>query len=127
MATSQLNSESSKSTVYGEIGLAIFIILFGVVYLLPSPYIPEGSLFLAAGTIILTVSCIKWFKSLDVDWFDIVFGAIFLINGINKVFQLGLGILPALIVVFGVVSLVDAIRTRHSTNQSHDAPSGSKL
>jgi hypothetical protein len=115
MESTKLDSEDSKSTIYGDVGFAIFIILFGLAYLLPSQYAPDGSLFLAAGAIILTVSLIKWFKKLDLDGFDIALGAIFLVNGINKVFQLGLGILPVLMVVFGVIYLASVIRSHLSS------------
>lgn len=115
METTKLSSEGSKATIYGEFGFAIFIILFGLAYLLPKQYAPEGSLLLAAGTIILTVSCIKWLKSIDVEVFDVVLGTILLINGINKMFLLGLGVLPVLLVIFGVASLISLAKSNYST------------
>lgn len=126
METNKLSSEGSASTIYGEVGFAVFIILFGLAYLLPKQYAPEGSLLLAAGAIILTVSAIKGFKKLGVEGFDIVLGTILLVNGINKIFMLGLGVLPVLLVVFGMVSLVNLVKSHTSTKQG-DSLSGNDL
>lgn len=126
METNKLSSEGSASTIYGEVGFAVFIILFGLAYLLPKQYAPEGSLLLAAGAIILTVSAIKGVKKLGVAGFDIVLGTILLVNGINKIFMLGLGVLPVLLVVFGMVSLVSLVKSNASTKQG-DSLSGNDL
>ena len=123
MDTHKPTHEDLPSTIYGQMGFAIFIIIFGLAYLLPEQYVPEGTLLLSAGLIMLAVSGMKWAKKIAVDWLDVAVGAIFLVNGINNILGLGLAVLPVLLVIFGFCMLVSLLIRNHALNaQNHSAP-----
>lgn len=102
------NNVLEKPTVYGAIGLAIFLILFGIVYLLPNTF-PEGFLFIVAGTLILLVNIIKSLKKIGYDGLEILFGIAFLISGLNKVFKLDISFIPVIIIVLAIFYLFKSI------------------
>ncbi len=107
------NSESSeteyKSTVYGSIGSAIFIMCFGLSYFFPS-FFPTGSLFVLAGVLILLVNIVKSLKSIGYSVLELLFGASFIVIGVNKLFELDLGFFPAFIIVLAGILLFQSIK-----------------
>lgn len=48
MSTKVEDNEDREFTTYGSIGVAIFFIFVGLVYLIPNTF-PEGSLYIIAG------------------------------------------------------------------------------
>lgn len=102
------SNATEKPTVYGSIGLAIFLICFGVYYLIPNMF-PEGTLFIVAGVLILLVNIAKLFKSIGYNGLEILFGIAFLVSGINKVLRLEIGFVPAIFIVLGVFYLFKSI------------------
>lgn len=105
----EVTSERDKKTTYGSIGLAIFLIFFGVSYLIPNIF-PEGFLFIVAGGLILLVNLVKSLKDIEWDGLEILFGIAFLISGLNKVFQLELGFLPIIIIVLAGFYLLKSMK-----------------
>lgn len=102
-------SSKDKSTVYGAIGLAVFLIFFGVSYLIPN-VLPEGSMFIVAGILILLVNLIKSLKNLDWDGLEILFGIAFLISGLNKVLKLEISFIPVFIIILAIFYLFKNIK-----------------
>ena len=105
----QNSSSKDKSTVYGSIGLAIFLILLGVSYLIPNA-LPEGFMFIVAGSIILLVNLVKSIKNMYWDVLEILFGIAFLISGLNKVLKLEISFIPIIIIVLAVFYLFKSIK-----------------
>lgn len=108
-----INSEGSepvsKSTVYGSIGLAVFIICFGVSYFVPS-FFPAGSLYMLAGVLILLVNMVKSLKSIGYDVLEVLLGAAFIVVGLNRLLDLDLGFFPAFIIVLAGILLIKSIK-----------------
>lgn len=98
-----------RSTVYGSIGLATFLICFGLSYLIPSIF-PTGSLFILAGVLILLVNIVKSFKSIGYSMLEILFGAAFIVTGLNRLFELDLGFFPAFIVVLAGILFFQSVK-----------------
>jgi|SRR5690606_4797385 len=103
------NDLGDKPTVYGAIGLAIFLIFFGVSYLIPDIF-PEGFLFIVAGIIILLVNIVKTLKNIGYDGLEILFGIAFLVSGLNKVLKLDIGFIPVVIIILAVFYLFKSIK-----------------
>jgi len=103
------NDLGDKPTVYGAIGLAIFLIFFGVSYLIPDIF-PEGFLFIVAGILILLVNIVKTLKNIGYDGLEILFGIAFLVSGLNKVLKLDIGFIPVVIIILAVFYLFKSIK-----------------
>lgn len=101
MQTEQQKVRSLKADVIISIGLSVFIILLGVVEILPDRYLPEGTLFLCAGVILLLVSLMIEFKRLDHVGFHVIFGLVLLFNGVNKILDMDIKVMPAFLIVIG--------------------------
>ena len=97
--------DNNEVTAVGGVGISLFIIAVGIVYLFPSVF-PEGTLYLFAGGLLLLVCIINGFKGIGFKFFDSLLATILTLIGINKVFNLDIGILPSLILLLGVVSLL---------------------
>lgn len=96
-------------TVYGSIGLAIFFIFIGLVYLIPNTF-PEGTLYVVAGVLIILVNVLNAFKGIAYDWFNLLFAAVAIVIGLNKILALEIKFLPVILIVIGVVSLFANIK-----------------
>lgn len=103
------NDEAPKNTVYGAIGMSIFLIFWVATYALPSMF-PKGSLFMITGILIILVNIIKSLKKIEYSPPQILFGIAILIFGLNKVFMLGIGYISVFAIVFAVTCLVQSFR-----------------
>lgn len=97
--------DNNELTAVGGVGISLFIIAVGIVYLFPSVF-PEGTLYLFAGGLLFLVCIINGFKGIGFKFFDSLLATILTLIGVNKVFNLDIGILPAIILLFGVIGLL---------------------
>ena len=102
-------NEEQGFTRYGKIGLAIYLISFGLVYLVPNN-IPDGTLYLVAGVLVFAVIVLNTFKGISADWFDITFATVAIVVGTNKMIDLELNFLPAMFIVVGLGALFTNIK-----------------
>ena len=107
------DSAMENPTVYGAIALSIFLICFGMSYLVPVKF-PSGTLFIIAGILIILVNMVKQFKNIGYDRLEILFGIGFFVWGLNKVFILEISFFPIIIVVLSVIYLVKSINKLRS-------------
>lgn len=109
-----------KAANYNSIGLSVFIVFLGLAYLVPKSYMPDGSLFVIAGLLLIITSAIIEIRKLQHVGFEILLGVILLLNGVNQVFHFGIDILPAFIVVIGLAYLFSLL-IDHSGNKAQQA------
>lgn len=100
------SNEEQGFTRYGKIGLAIYLISVGLVYLIPNS-LPDGILYVWAGVLIFVVTVLNLFKGITYDWFNLIFATFAVIIGANKMLEpnLELDFLPAILVVIGIAAL----------------------
>ena len=96
-------------TIYGSIGIAVFSIFVGLVYLIPNSF-PEGTLYVVAGILIVLVTIFNTFKGIAYDWFNLLFAIVFLMIGANKILTLEIKFLPIMFLVIGIVALFTNIK-----------------
>lgn len=103
--------EEQGFTRYGNIGLAIYLISTGLIYLIPNS-LPDGTLYVWAGFLIFTVTILNLFKGIAHDWFNLIFATFAVVIGANKILEpnLELNFLPAILVVMGVVIIFNNIK-----------------
>lgn len=98
-----------RPTVYGAIGLAIFLICCGISYLVPNIF-PVGTLFIIAGILFILINIVKSLKNIGYDFFEILIGMILLVSGLNRMLNLEIGFTPVVIIVLAVIYLFRSIK-----------------
>ena len=101
------NDEAPKFTVYGTIGISVFLIFWVAAYALPSMF-PKGSLFMIAGILFILVNITKSLNRIEYSLPQILFGIAILIFGSNKVFMLDISYISVFVIVFAVTCLVQS-------------------
>lgn len=91
-------------TIYGSIGVAIFFIFVGLVYLIPDVF-PQGTLYIVAGVLIAVVSILNGFKGIAYDWFNILFAIVSIVIGANKMLDFEVKFFPVILIVIGAAAL----------------------
>lgn len=91
-------------TIYGSIGVAIFFIFVGLVYLIPDVF-PQGTLYIVAGVLIVVVSILNSFKAIAYDWFNILFAIVSIVIGANKMLDFEVKFFPVILIVIGAAAL----------------------
>lgn len=103
------DNKEQEFTPAGSIGVAIFFIFVGLVYLIPDVF-PQGTLYLVAGILIAIVTIVNTFKGIAYDWFNILFAVVLIMIGANKILSLEIKFLPVLFIFIGVLALVKNIK-----------------
>ena len=91
-------------TIYGSIGVTIFFIFVGLVYLIPDVF-PQGTLYIVAGVLIVVVSILNSFKAIAYDWFNILFAIVSIVIGANKMLDFEVKFFPVILIVIGAAAL----------------------
>lgn len=102
----QVENEDKEQefTPIGSIGIAIFFIFVGLVYLIPDVF-PQGTLYIVAGILIVLVTVINTFKGIAYDWFIILFAVVCIVIGANKILDFEVKFFPVILIVLGVGAL----------------------
>ena len=96
-------------TIYGSIGVAVFLIIVGLVYLIPNTF-PEGFLYVVAGVLIVIVTIVNAFKGVAYDGLNILCAVVSIVIGINKIVDVEIRYLPIILIVIGFVALLNNIK-----------------
>ena len=84
------------------IGWALFVILIGVIWVIPKDVVPKGAFFLGIGAILLGLSLVKYLKGLKKSEPAIIIGTITLAIGLINFLGLELKIVPVIVIILGV-------------------------
>lgn len=86
-------------------GWALFLILIGVIWLIPKDVVPEGAFFLGIGAILLGLSLAKQLVGLKTNETAVFLGIIAFAIGLRNLLALKVPIIPIVIIVLGVFIL----------------------
>ena len=86
-------------------GWALFLILIGVIWLIPKDVVPEGAFFIGVGAILLGLSLAKQLVGLKTNETVIFLGIIAFAIGLRNLLALKVPIIPIVIIVLGVFIL----------------------
>lgn len=103
------NDATTRDTVYGSIGLAIFMICFILSYMFPNVFI-EGSMFVITGILILIVNIAKIIKGIEYGGLEVLFGIVSLVAGVNKIFSWDIGFISVIALVLATSYLLRSIK-----------------
>ena len=86
-------------------GWALFLILIGVIWLIPKDVVPEGAFFIGVGAILLGLSLAKQLVGLKTNETAVFLGIIAFAIGLRNLLALKVPIIPIVIIVLGVFIL----------------------
>jgi hypothetical protein len=92
-----------------ETGWAVFLILVGSLWLLPTELIPSQAWLLGAGLIMLGVNFARFFAGIRMSGFTVFLGVVALVAGLSGFFAIDLPIIPAVFIVLGFSLLMRAL------------------
>ena len=87
------------------IGWALFLILIGVIWLIPKEAVPDGIFFIGIGAILLGLSLVKYRKGMKASGPAIFLGIIALAIGCINFLGLKLQVFPIIVILLGLFIL----------------------
>ena len=90
---------------YFAIGWALVLILIGVIWLLPKDTLPEGSVLIGIGVILIALNIAKYAQGRGISDVTLFLGILALVVGIRDLMKLRLPLVPIIMVVLGVAIL----------------------
>ncbi len=97
------------------IGWALFVILIGVIWVIPEDAVPEGAFFLGVGAILIGLSLVKYLKGLKASGPAIFLGIITMAIGLISFLGLELKKLPVILILVGVFILFTVLYKKKPT------------
>lgn len=88
------------------IGWAIFLILTGVIWLLPEGQVPRGAWFMATGILLLGLNAIRAYTRASISGFTTILGALALAAGLAAYWGVELPIFAIGMIVMGLAILL---------------------
>jgi hypothetical protein len=108
--------EKSRQHELGErikkAGWALFLIMIGVLWILPESSFPDGSWLVGSGILILGVQLVRRLAGLAVSGGMLVFGGLVLGLGLGDVYGLNIPIFSSLLILLGLFMLFEIIFRR---------------
>lgn len=97
---------------YSHIGWGIFLILAGAVMILPHALVPEGFLWIAAGTILIVYRSAVTQRGGEASFGLLVAGVFFVGIGLSELIDFDIDIIPILLIIGGALLLSKAMGTK---------------
>lgn len=91
-----------------ESGWGFFLLIIGILLVLPSEFAPRGAWLVAAGIIMLTLNCIRYLNNIGVSRFTVVLGLLAVAAGLTEFFRVTLP-LPGLLALIGLSIIVKSM------------------
>lgn len=101
--------ESALNIRFEEIGWALFLLMIGILWMLPDERIPPHTWLIGAGLIMLGVNFARYFSGIKMSGFTVFLGIVALVAGAGGIFNLTLPIFPALFIIIGASLLMRAL------------------
>jgi hypothetical protein len=89
-----------------ESAWALFLIMTGIVWLVPEERLPEGAWLLGTGLLLLALNAARYFNGLTIGGFTAVLGVLALAGGLGELFGADIPLLAVGLLVLGASILV---------------------
>jgi membrane-bound ClpP family serine protease len=100
-----------------ESGWGFFLLMIGILLLLPSEFVPGGAWLVVAGIIMIALNCIRYVNNITVSRFTVVLGLVTIVAGLTELFHVTLPLLPGLLALIGLSIIVKSMLPQ--TNRLH--------
>jgi hypothetical protein len=92
-----------------ESGWGFFLLMIGILLVLPSEFVPRGAWLLGAGIILLALNCVRFLNNVAVSRFTVVLGLLAVVAGLTGFFNVTLPLLPGLLALIGLSIIVNSM------------------
>ena len=108
MATTAIHDERSKllDKRLETSGWGLFLVILGIIWLVPGERVPEGTWLIAAGGIMLGLNALRYVNAIPISGSTILLGVVALILGVAERGGRHLPLIPLLLVLLGAGMIV---------------------
>ena len=92
-----------------ESGWGFFLLMIGILLVLPSEFVPRGAWLLGTGIIMLALNCIRYLNNVAVSRFTVILGLLAIAAGLTGFFSVTLPLLPGLLALIGLSIIVKSM------------------
>lgn len=93
-----------------DIGWALFLILTGILWILPEGRVPPGTWLIGTGLLLLGLNAIRLLMRVPLSWFTTLLGGLALLAGVSTLWGLGLPVAAICLILLGTAILVRQFR-----------------
>lgn len=86
---------------FEEIGWGLFLMMIGVIWLVPEAHVPQGMWLIGAGIIMLGLNLVRYLSGVRMSRFTIALGVLALAAGLGRFFFVNLPILAIVLIIIG--------------------------
>ncbi len=111
------NEDTQKSALNKRleaIGWGLFLIMMGVIWLVPDEQVPQGTWLIGAGLIMLGVNGVRYLKGIKMSGFTIVLGILALAAGLGGLF----GVKPLIAILLILIGASIILKPRIEKKKS---------
>ena len=98
-----------------DIGWALFLMMVGILWLVPDSVVPRGTWILATGMIMIGINAIRSMNGIPINRVSTALGVFALVAGAVSIAGVDLPLFPILLVVIGAMILVKPLFARPAT------------
>ena len=92
-----------------ESGWGFFLLMIGILLVLPGEFVPRGAWLVGTGIILLALNLIRYLNDVEVSRFTVVLGLFAVVAGLAGFFSVTLPLLPGLLVLIGISIIVKSM------------------
>lgn len=95
-----------------DIGWGLLFMLTGVIWMVPSQQVPEGTWLFGVAAILIGVNIVRYLKHLAMSTFSLVLGFLALLAALGQLWRVDLPLLAICLIVIGASLVVKPLLTR---------------
>lgn len=112
------SEEAKKASLGGRLenfGWGVLLIAIGTIWLVPERLVPQGTLLIAIGIIMLGLNAVRYFSGITMKSFSLVVGIFALAAGVGEFLGLKISLFAIALIVLGVVLLLRPLVEKDSS------------
>lgn len=100
-----------------ESGWGFFLLMIGILLVLPTEFVPRGAWLVGAGIIMLALNCVRFLNNVGVSRFTVVLGLLAVVAGLTGFFSVTLPLLPGLLALIGLSIIVKSMLPQNAVKR----------
>ncbi|MCK4694459.1 MAG: hypothetical protein KAT74_01790 [Candidatus Cloacimonetes bacterium] len=100
---------------FNNMGWGLFIVMIGIIWLVPDELIPDGTFLIGVGVILLGMSLVKHLSGLRSYGAMIFLGILALAFGLGDLLGIDVPLIPILLVIWGLSIIFNLFKKKHNS------------
>ncbi|RLC50520.1 MAG: hypothetical protein DRH79_07535 [Candidatus Cloacimonadota bacterium] len=101
-------------------GWGLFLIMLGLIWLVPDGILPEGTFLIGTGIILLGLNYFRKSKGLKPSKFGIFLGLVALLSGVGDYSGMDISIFPVILILWGLSIIWKIISRKNKKNEERE-------